>query len=335
MRITVRSISTFLAAVAILLCLFGCDGKKTDKGDYDSTEAIEKIAELEIQRNELADKKKSLTAGTRSRPITILCFDSIDDSIYDVLYPMMRDHGYPGVIVLKGNALPGDEGMLSISQLSELLSAGWELALGDNGERGTSNLQKISSDELAAYIDKRLGQIETLGFARPTTFCFTDGYYDPKYDAVIAEKGFKVLRHFGEEDGNIFVTALSKPVWKVGSDYVHAGDTIAQANIETSIRNCAIMALTTRKVEKIAEITSIDCNEAKYLIVLDTLRNYAQLSEYSVETFSGAYEYRKKFEENNVHNEKELEAAVAEIDAKIAEIDAEISNLMKQGIENS
>lgn len=335
MRITVRSISTFLAAVAILLCLFGCDGKKTDKGDYDENEAIEKIAELEKRRNELENEKKSLTTVAKSRPITILCFDSIDDSIYDVLYPMMRDHGYPGVIVLKGSALPGDEGMLSISQLTELLSAGWELALGDNGQRGTKDPQKISPDELAAYIDKRLGQIELLGFARPTTFCFTEGYYDSKYDAVIAEKGFKVLRHFGEEGGNIFVTALSEPVWKVGSDYVHAGDTIAQANIETSIRNSAIMALTTSKVEKIAEITSIDCNEAKYLIVLDTLSNYAKLSEYSVETFKSAYEYRKKIEDNYVDSEKELEDAVAEIDAQIAEVDAEISRIMKQGVEKS
>ncbi len=335
MHIMIRSISIFLAAVAILLCLFGCDGKKTDKGDYDETEAIEDIAELEKRRNELLNEKKSITSVMQSRPITILCFDSIDDSIYDVLYPMMRNHGYPGVIVLKEGALPGDEGMLSVSQLSELLSVGWELALGDNGKRGTKDPQKISSDELAAYIDKRLGQIESLGLARPTTFCFTDGYYDPKYDAVIAEKGFKVLRHFGEGDGNIFATALSKPVWKVGSDYVHAGDTIAQANIETSIRNCAIMALTTGKVEKIAEITSIDCNEAKYLIVLDTLSNYAKLSDYSVETFSSAYEYRKNFEENYVDNEKELEVIVAEIDAQIAEIDAEISELMKQGIDNS
>lgn len=335
MRKTVRSISTFLAVLAIMLCLFGCDGKKTDKGDYNEIEAIEKIEKLEIRRNELINEKESLSVVMQSRPITILCFDSIDDSIYDVLYPMMRDHGYSGVVVLKGDALPGDEGMLSISQLSELLSVGWELALGDNGQRGTKDPQKVSPEELAAYIDKRLGQIESLGFARPMTFCFTDGYYDSKYDAVIAEKGFRVLRHFGEEGDNIFVTALTEPVWKVGSDYVHAGDSIAQVSIETSIRARAIMALTTGKVEKVAKFTSIDCNAAKYLIVLDTLSNYAKLSEYSVETFSSAYEYRKKFEDNYIDSKKELEAAVADIDAQIAAIDAEISNLMKQGVENS
>lgn len=298
------------------------------KNDDDSNSNAQAIAELEAQRLSLKKEIEELSVVETPTSLTVLCFDSINKSIYELVYPMMQTYSYPGVVVLKGDLRFGEDDNMDLSQISELLDAGWELALGDSGDLNTRNKNYPEVDELSDYIDARLEYIAGLGLERPTTFCFTLGYYDPKYDEVLAEKGFSIVRHFGEKETYLFAKEITEPIWHVGADYIHAGDTIAQATLEKSIKFDTIMSLTTGKVENVAKNASVDCNEAKYAIVLDTLSTYAKLSDCGVATFKGAYDYRKSFDENFQSNDEERRERLAEIEARIAEIDEKIAAIM-------
>lgn len=310
----------------LLSLVCACSPQKNEDNSNSNTQAI---AELEAQRLSLKKEIEELSVVETPTSLTVLCFDSISKSIYELLYPMMQMYSYPGVVVLKGDLLFGDEGNMDLSQISELIEAGWELALGDCGGINDQNKKFPEVDELSDYIDARLEYIKGLGLERPATFCFTKGYYDPKYEEMLAEKGFSIIRHFGEKETSLFAKEITEPLWRVGADYIHAGDTIAQATLEKSIRFSTIMSLTTGKVEKVAQNASVDCNEAKYAVVLDTISTYTKLSDCGVATFRGAYEYRKSFDESFQSNDEERREKLAAIEARIAEIDDEIAAIMR------
>lgn len=309
----------------LLSLVCACSPQKNEDNSDSNTQAI---AKLEAQRLSLKKEIEDLSVVETPTSLTVLCFDSINKSIYELVYPMMKMYSYPGVVVLKEDLRFGENGNMDLSQISELLDAGWELALGDCGGINDQNKEFPEVDELSDYIDTRLEYISELGLERPATFCFTLGYYDPKYDEMLAEKGFSIVRHFGENETYLFAKEVTEPIWHVGADYIHAGDTIAQATLEKSIKFSTIMSLVTGKVEKIAKNASVDCNEAKYAVVLDTISTYTKLSDCGVATFKGAYEYRKDFDEKFQSNDEERREMLAEIEARITEIDKEIAAIM-------
>ncbi len=313
------------AAAALILALplsiFGC-AKTEGDGSYS-----ERIAELEKERADLVEKREELCRESTPDAVIALCFDSISETVYSIASPMLSGRGFAATLVLTGSVLPGDDGMMSLDEMKSLLDSGWELALGDSGKKAEN------SEALAAYIDSRLAGIENLGLPRPTSFCFSKGCYDSSLDGILAEKGFNIIRHSGEDGLSISADAVTEPVWKIGSDYIHAGESSAQISVEAAIKSGSAVAVSTGNVDKSVTKVSSDCNAAKYESMLKSIDGYLTAGGVEVRTLSGARALRKSFDEDAAKNGGKA-AEIAKIDAELAEIDVEIKNLMRKSMGN-
>lgn len=90
-----------------------------------------------------------------------LAFCGMSEDIYNLAFPLMQEYGMVGTVVMTGDRLPGGEGLLSDSQIYELVNAGWRLIPGwtdGDGDNGISSTSKWIMDygydfEGAVFID--------------------------------------------------------------------------------------------------------------------------------------------------------------------------------------
>lgn len=127
---------------------------------------------------------KAITEGTElpPRPV-VITFDDGHISVYENAFPIMLDHGFPGVTYVVANRLKA-EGFTGVEELVEMASAGWEV--GSHSYTHT-NLGEDTSVVRYEVLQSKLDLEDALSFPI-NTFAYPFGGFKPLV-------GDKVLRY--------------------------------------------------------------------------------------------------------------------------------------------
>ena len=167
--------------------------------EMERKEAYEsEIEELIIQRADLnqqythaEDTVKERYEDIPNSNITLL-FLGIESEIYTEVYPFIAEKSsvVKGTLCLTAQAMPGDEGCITLLQLDEMLNNGWSLALLFDGS---------GQEELGAFLSQVRQRLASLDMETPDTLAFKPGSYSPSLDDFIIQEGFRHAIHNAEE----------------------------------------------------------------------------------------------------------------------------------------
>jgi peptidoglycan/xylan/chitin deacetylase (PgdA/CDA1 family) len=119
------------------------------------------------------------------RPI-LITFDSTTEGIYNNAFPIMQEIGFIGLLFLTVNQI-NQEGMLTEGQITEMISAGWQIgSRGMNGYNLTSNY-----DYLSYEISGSKSSLEEMFGVPVTVFAYPYGKTDDMITPRVSSWGYQ------------------------------------------------------------------------------------------------------------------------------------------------
>jgi peptidoglycan/xylan/chitin deacetylase (PgdA/CDA1 family) len=110
----------------------------------------------------------------------VITFDDGHLSVYENAFPIMDALNFPGVFYIVANRINGSPEFVDISQLKEMVNAGWEI-----GSHGYTHADLTQSHERVGYeIAQSKADLETALSTEILTFAYPYG----KFDAFVARK---------------------------------------------------------------------------------------------------------------------------------------------------
>ncbi|MGM9681429.1 MAG: hypothetical protein ACI3XR_07985 [Eubacteriales bacterium] len=345
-------LTAFLLTLSVLLsgCEFGF--QKEESVGYDAYQ--KKISSLQAQIDELQAQIDEPMAELTPGAIAVVGLGGAYASVYTYVYPLLQKAGIPAVVVLEDGRMPGEDGMMTMDQAKELISAGWEFALGDSSEiQLLKDTGMEPTAEWLTYLDDSLAVMQNLGLPTPTTFCFGQNRYHPAAEQALADRGFKVIRHcFSDETTEalkvreelysvygieMYGRNLSDSglIYRIGGAIVRADASTAQLNVETAIRQRAAVSIAVGRVLPTVEDRNSDCTLEKFTLMVNNLLEYQKSYDLQILTFTGMYDYKAAFEEDLDNRTAEYEAQSAALQAEIDKIKGQIEKLMQEMMEES
>ena len=273
MKTTVKVVSCILSAVLFLYLMVWDYPRYKNKLNSESIVGAESLSveggeaagdsvnqkEPEAQIEEL--KKQQTAAGST----IYLYFDQVFESCYDQLYPLMKEMGYTGTMVLMDGQLPGDYLQMTETQCKEMLDDGWELAVGGSEDIDlTADFADVES-EWRAYLENYLAEIKMRLNIVPTIYCFNEGEYREEYDEILKEYGFKTIRYFGDEILQGKQNGLNR---------IRAYRVVQNTDIDNAVDELStysVTALCTRRVAEEIQPDSDNMEIGKYREFLDSI----------------------------------------------------------------
>jgi len=122
----------------------------------------------------------------RGRPI-VVSFDNGYQSQLTQALPVLRRLGWVGVENIQLTGLPPSQGGLSTAQVSELVSAGWEL-----DTQGISHADLITLDSAALHqqVAVARAEVQRRWHVPVNWFCYPSGHYDATVLAAVKTAGY-------------------------------------------------------------------------------------------------------------------------------------------------
>ncbi len=278
---------------------------------------------LVAQKNELISLRAS---ETRLGNYLVLFFDSVDTNLIESVYPLLEKNGMKGTIVLCDGRIPGEEGNISREDFDFLLSEGWDYAIGYSNEVDLS--ADNAAELLASYLDDYMTRLEEADIAVPFTYCFARGEYHKKFAPVLKERGFKVVRHYGETGENFGGEYLEGELYYIGCGVYSATSTKIQESVDTAYAEDLAFSVSVRHIADSAIDTRKDCTTSRYQKMLSYLINTCTGTV--VCTVGELYGYKQEQHASVSGTIGGYNASIAEIDNQIAEIDKELADIILQ-----
>lgn len=148
------------------------------------------IQQLKNERSQLekevAETEQQDTAEKDSEtPGALLCFNSIDQKFYTEIYPVVKEYGDFGILVLDTNKLPGDSNYITAQELSELVEKGWSCAI---------SLDRNADDsQWKANIENYLNRLSSKTSVKPTVYYLPSGSCNENDAQILKEYGFTTV----------------------------------------------------------------------------------------------------------------------------------------------
>lgn len=177
------------------------DAEKATEGELEEKEQSEVSDEEKLQ--EIEETLKQLYKYAPSN--AYIGIEYINSSVYDYLYPVLRDAGYAGVMVLRNGVLPGDERRITVEQCQKLLDAGWNFAVGANYDIDLTTYTEETALEWGAYLQEYSAEIKEKIGAAPNMYCFDEGEYHQEFDRILAENGYNVILYYDDSAEDVIV----------------------------------------------------------------------------------------------------------------------------------
>ncbi len=323
-----------IASILIMLLAIGTLGAvsfnvRNNKSQRQRLAALsERQLLLTVEKKGLLEEKAEYVAlraeETRAGNFLVLFFDNVDENLYDVVYPMLDERDIRGTIVLCEGLVPGEEGNISRENFDELISKGWDTAIGYDSSIDMT--QADSKEKLGAYLDDYIARLTAAGIEIPLTYCFGKGEYSSRFEDVLKERGFKAIRHSGET-GDVFGSAfLEDEFYYIGSGICCAATSKLQENVDQAYQEDLSYSMSVRYIADTAIDTKLDCTTSKYNKMLNYLQNSCPSTE--VCTMSELYTYKQQQFTSAQGVIAEYNAKIEELDDKIKVIDAEIEEII-------
>ncbi len=132
-------------------------------------------------------------ADLPEKPI-VITFDGGHQSVYDKAFPIMKALGFPGVFYIVANRINGSPEFVNISQLQEMIDAGWEI-----GSHSYTH-SDLTLDHSIAEKEIRQSKLD-LEYALSTdvsTFAYPFGTIDPFTVQKVSDFGYQAGMGLGK-----------------------------------------------------------------------------------------------------------------------------------------
>ncbi len=302
---------------------------KSDRKARELAAASREISSLKAERNSLKDDMekyiKAYKEGNGREAAFTFFFDSISEELSSVAYPLMDEKGFKGTIVLKDGVFPGNEGCISRAEFDMLISKGWDAAIGESKDIDLS--APDAEEALGQYLDRYISALRSRSIRVPNVFCFDEGHYDKKFEAVLQNRGFSTIRHYGEP-GSLGCTVSENGSFLIGARPIFNGASSVQKFVIEAYKAKTDLGISVYRITDNADDASA-CSAEKYTLMLDYIKEKcpgalimtaSELIEYQKTNPSAAENASAEYINKTAETEKRLK----EIDARIEEIYAEL-----------
>lgn len=286
--------------------------------------------ELTIKKNVLKEERGRYVAlrdaETKLGAYIVLFFDNLDENLINVVYPMLNERGLKATIVMCNGLIPGEEGNISRASFDFLLRNGWDTAIGYSDE--ITPEAENAPELLAKYLDEYIAKLEEKNIDIPVTYCFDKGGYDQKFESVLKERGFKVIRHFAETKEKFGGSYSEDEFYYIGTGLYCAANTNLQKDVDEAYENELAYSISVRYVSDSPADKRLDCTVDKYKRLLSYLETGA--SGIAVGTISELCEHKREQLESAEGIVGKYNLKIAEIDKQIAEIDKQMKEILER-----
>ena len=308
-----------IGVILVLLVAFGFFYMKIQKEDRMQQQAYEKWVEerrpLTVKKvnysNLLTKLEQEYENYTTPKGTTHILFTELHEDVYQVCYPLMKEYGYTGTLILSSVQLPGQENCMSMQQFEELLDAGWRTCIQwDEAFSGEQAWNSFRS-ELEA-MDIQVG--EQIYFPRET--------YSEELDERISDMGFVIVICEYTDTESPLQSEYEEGLWHIGA----MGAMTSQPKywLREAIANKANVVYTVGfnlEYEKYnaksfqGMLNAFDQYEASGDLFVDDL--FFAREHYYSRLAGVSPEYEEKYQKEK----QGLEQQIADIDAQLKEID--------------
>ena len=280
----------------------------------------EQLQPINAQRKELQEKdktwQKSLEEEKKGKPCVVLCFNTMEEEVYDTMYDMMEQYGFRGTFALKDGHVPGySDDAVTGSEVSEMLDDGWEYALAEDlnagkttedelsflneteTETGTDQEEAEESSEEGSnasfreQLDAHISTLDEYQMSRPQTIFCTQQQYDQLSTADLTEKGIQAVCILNEAEFPILEESEEDNVRVLQAGVYTQQDMKVEETLTNAINNNKSMVICVNSVKKISEDAGYDLSITKFTSLLTTLKNLEDQGEIYVLTFSELLQY--------------------------------------------
>ena len=282
----------------------------------------EQLQPINEQRKALQEKdkewQKSLAEEKKGKPCVILCFNTMDQELYDTLYDMMDQYGFRGTFALQDGHLPGySDEVVDGEEVSEMLDAGWEYALAEDlkiqkasensldflRETETETETETAWNEEGAsplsypeQLDEHLAALSEYDMNAPlTVFCSREQYKELAL-SELAAKGIQSVCILDEASFPILGEPSEENVRVLEAGVYTQQDMKVEESLQNAVNNNKSMVICFNRVLKISENAGYDLSITKFSSLLTTLKNMEDQGQIYVLTFSEFLQYENQKE---------------------------------------
>lgn len=194
-----------------ITALFGWREYRIQQKNAERGEVMEKalrplrVEEQSIQEELVEAERTYLKAKEGFGTISII-FTELDELVYTEIYTMMREYGFPGMLMLSETQFPGMEGCISLEQFNELIQGGW-----------TTCIQWRADTDPEVWLPALQEKMEAAGIAQSRVMYFPEGTYSSNLDEQLTAMGFQIAVIHCEEDRPLVLSAEESSIWHPGA----------------------------------------------------------------------------------------------------------------------
>ena len=358
MKGTSRFVTILLAVLSVVCVLVaGLFIRNETRLATERQKTVAKLsAELEPineERNEWQSKddewQKSIAEKQKGKTCILLCFDSLNDFIYDTAFNKMDEYGFKGTFSLKNGVIPGsEESAISSDKFHEMLDSGWEYAISfgesnpdSNEESSEENEQETETvDEYGVktgtewldQIDSFRQRLEENELSVPGILFCSSEQYDSVTEEELENRGFQMIQ-IQSIDGfpTIDLDEESSILKFEGGFYTQRSD--LGSNIEQAVQKGESLVININNIVRISKNSDYDLTTSKFDSLLSQLKNFEEQEMLNVFTFSEYSEYIQKEKKEYKKLLAEYGTFRTEMNDKMQELDNEEQKLVEEAKE--
>lgn len=288
----------------------------------DSENMTRLIAQRRTLEREIDEKWKEYEENTPENSSYIVLFvDNIEQNLIDTAFPMIYGiYGYKATAVMSDLKTPGDEGCITLDEYKMLIDSGWDFAIG----AGSLKLSAMDGEsQLCEYIEKYREKLEEKDIPMPQTFCFDVNGYDEKFDDILWDNGFKIVRHYGETGEKFSKSISGGRIYHLACGRICTGVTTMKADIGEALDSNYTYSASVRYILNETQENNIDCTYTKYKQMLDYI--------YGSPIVAAGKLYDKKTEALSEYGEyiDEFNVQIADMEERLQKINDEIAKIVE------
>ncbi len=289
------------------------EGQKKLQAVHDEIGPLEKeYTELSEQNSQMKKDLDEKAIGTKSLLLTV---DSMEQSVYDIVYPKMTELGYHGTLVLSDGQVPGKaDNMYSRKAFAGMLSDGWDYAVSVSAQTSADDIS-----EWKQSLEDAIAKWEAAGIEIPAVYVCKTGQYQDAMNEVLQEKGFSFVVNVQED--TIELSASYDDSWSV-FDSVYLKEVLS--NVTTMMKSAQTagksMGISFGMVTEEVTDDSTQLSVNKFEQLLDQVKDM-QDKGFAI---CNASEYRADHQRTNeemAQLKEQYDAAVADNEARMQEIE--------------
>ncbi len=205
------TVALAIIGIAVLSVFLWNDEKQEDEVAREYSRLEKELIPLNVEKRKLEQELSALERedkeDKRERGTVTILFTELEKKVYEEIYPIMKEHGYKGVLALSSEEFPGEKGCISEKQFKQLLKDGWTYCMTWDKSR--------SIDVWSIFMERKL---QSIGIEKNSVMYFPESTYRKAYDESLQEYGYDIAVHHGERNLSIYPkTTKKEEMWRPGA----------------------------------------------------------------------------------------------------------------------